>query len=154
MREILIRAGQVAIRARLLDTPTADRIWQALPIYASAQVWGDEVYFSVPVEAETEANAREVMEPGDIAFWPGSHAIAIGFGGGPVGIDTIAASLSEARDAIEEIIEPYLIQLGFVNRTPRGRLLTPHAFAHLGLAVPRALANQGELFSGGDGDGR
>ena len=63
--------------------------------------------------------------------------IAVNFGGGPVGIDTIAASLSEARDAIEDIVEPYLLQLGFLNRTPRGRLLTPHAFKHLGLAVPQ-----------------
>jgi Holliday junction DNA helicase RuvB len=54
-----------------------------------------------------------------------------------VGIDTIAASLSEARDALEDIVEPYLLQLGFLNRTPRGRLLTPHAFRHLGLAVPQ-----------------
>jgi holliday junction DNA helicase RuvB len=54
-----------------------------------------------------------------------------------VGIDTIAASLSEARDGIEEIVEPFLIQLGFVKRTPRGRLLTAHAFRHLGLAVPQ-----------------
>jgi Holliday junction DNA helicase RuvB len=63
--------------------------------------------------------------------------IAMNFGGGPVGIDTIAASLSEARDALEDIVEPYLLQLGFLNRTPRGRLLTPHAFKHLGLAVPQ-----------------
>jgi Holliday junction DNA helicase RuvB len=63
--------------------------------------------------------------------------IAINFGGGPVGIDTIAASLSEARDALEDVVEPYLLQLGFLNRTPRGRLLTPHAFRHLGLAVPQ-----------------
>jgi Holliday junction DNA helicase RuvB len=63
--------------------------------------------------------------------------IAVNFGGGPVGVETIAASLSEARDAIEEVIEPFLIQLGFVNRTPRGRLLTPHAFRHLGLTVPQ-----------------
>ena len=74
--------------------------------------------------------------------------MAVNFGGGPVGIETIAASLSEARDAIEEIIEPFLIQQGFVNRTPRGRILTPHAFDHLGLATPRSLAtNQAELFS-------
>ena len=58
--------------------------------------------------------------------------IAVYFGGGPVGIETIAAALSEPRDAIEEIIEPYLIQKGFVQRTPRGRVLTPHAFRHLG----------------------
>lgn len=63
--------------------------------------------------------------------------IAINFGGGPVGIDTIAASLSEGRDAIEDVVEPYLLQLGFLNRTPRGRLLTPHAFRHLGLTVPQ-----------------
>ena len=62
--------------------------------------------------------------------------IAHNFGGGPVGIDTIAASLSESRDAIEDIVEPYLLQIGFLNRTSRGRILTPHAFKHLGLAVP------------------
>jgi Holliday junction DNA helicase RuvB len=72
--------------------------------------------------------------------------IAVNFGGGPVGIDTIAASLSEARDAIEDIVEPYLLQQGFLNRTPRGRLLTPHAFKHLGLGVPqRADILQGVL---------
>jgi holliday junction DNA helicase RuvB len=64
------------------------------------------------------------------------HCIAMNFGGGPVGIDTIAASLSEGRDALEDVVEPYLLQLGFLNRTPRGRLLTQHAFKHLGLAVP------------------
>lgn len=64
--------------------------------------------------------------------------IAHSFGGGPVGIETIAAALSEPRDAIEDIIEPYLIQQGFVQRTPRGRLLTPHAFRHLGLTPPQA----------------
>ena len=62
--------------------------------------------------------------------------IAGNFGGGPVGIETISAALSEPRDAIEDIVEPYLIQQGFVQRTPRGRLLTPKAFAHLGLAAP------------------
>src|SRR5271167_1949292 len=63
-------------------------------------------------------------------------AIAVKFSGGPVGVETIAAALSEPRDAIEDIIEPYLIQQGFVQRTPRGRLLTSHAFRHLGLAEP------------------
>ncbi len=59
--------------------------------------------------------------------------IARNYGGGPVGVETIAAALSEPRDAIEDIIEPFLIQKGFVQRTPRGRLLTGHAFRHLGL---------------------
>src|SRR5262249_17794554 len=62
--------------------------------------------------------------------------IAQNYAGGPVGIETIAAALSEPRDAIEEIIEPFLIQQGFIQRTPRGRLLTAHAFRHLGLAEP------------------
>ncbi len=64
--------------------------------------------------------------------------IAEHYAGGPVGIDTIAAGLSEQRDALEETIEPYLIQNGFVQRTPRGRALTKAAFAHIGLAAPEA----------------
>ena len=78
--------------------------------------------------------------------------VAQNFGGGPVGIETIAAALSEPRDAIEEIIEPFLIQRGFVQRTPRGRLLTPHAFRHLGLPEPnRDPAAQFGLFGAEDG---
>ncbi|AMJ61232.1 Holliday junction branch migration DNA helicase RuvB [Bosea sp. PAMC 26642] len=73
--------------------------------------------------------------------------VAINFGGGPVGIETIAASLSEPRDAIEEIIEPFLLQQGFIQRTPRGRLLTPHAFRHLGMPEPSREAAQFGLFS-------
>lgn len=58
------------------------------------------------------------------------------FGGGPVGADTLAAALSEARDALEDVIEPYLIQQGFLQRTPRGRVATPRAYKHLGLTPP------------------
>jgi Holliday junction DNA helicase RuvB len=72
--------------------------------------------------------------------------IAQNYGGGPVGIETIAAALSEPRDAIEEIIEPFLIQKGFIQRTPRGRLLTGHAFRHLGLAEPARDPAQFGLF--------
>jgi Holliday junction DNA helicase RuvB len=73
--------------------------------------------------------------------------IALNYGGGPVGVETIAAALSEPRDAIEDIIEPFLIQKGFVQRTPRGRLLTGHAFKHLGLAEPARDPGQFGLFS-------
>ena len=76
--------------------------------------------------------------------------IATNYGGGPVGIETIAAGLSEPRDAIEEIIEPYLLQQGFIARTPRGRVLTGQAFAHLGLDQPAQAATQFPLFNGGD----
>ena len=72
--------------------------------------------------------------------------IAKNYGGGPVGIETIAAALSEPRDAIEEIIEPFLIQKGFIQRTPRGRLLTGHAFRHLGIAEPARDPAQFGLF--------
>ncbi|MBN9136425.1 Holliday junction branch migration DNA helicase RuvB [Phyllobacterium sp.] len=72
--------------------------------------------------------------------------IAHNFGGGPVGIETIAAGLSEPRDAIEDIIEPYLIQQGFIQRTPRGRMLTANAWKHLGLNAPSDTIQQISLF--------
>ncbi|MGF1444584.1 MAG: Holliday junction branch migration DNA helicase RuvB [Pikeienuella sp.] len=71
--------------------------------------------------------------------------IAEHYGGGPVGIETLSAALSEARDALEEVVEPYLLQAGLIARTPRGRLLTPGAWRHLGLDPPAA-AGQGGLF--------
>jgi holliday junction DNA helicase RuvB len=74
--------------------------------------------------------------------------IATSYGGGPVGVETMAAALSEPRDAIEDIIEPYLIQCGFLQRTSRGRLLTGHAFKHLGLPEPQRDPAQFGLFSG------
>jgi Holliday junction DNA helicase RuvB len=76
--------------------------------------------------------------------------IAQNYGGGPVGVETLAAALSEPRDAIEEIIEPFLIQRGFLQRTPRGRLITAHAFRHLGLPEPARDASQFGLFAQGD----
>jgi Holliday junction DNA helicase RuvB len=74
--------------------------------------------------------------------------LAEAYGGGPVGVETIAAALSEARDAVEEVIEPYLLQQGFIQRTPRGRLLAHRAWTHLGLTPPREGA-QGGLFGEG-----
>ena len=74
--------------------------------------------------------------------------IAEKFSGGPVGIETMAAALSEPRDAIEDIIEPYLLQQGFLQRTPRGRLLTEAAFRHLGMAAPARQPAQFGLFEG------
>jgi Holliday junction DNA helicase RuvB len=76
--------------------------------------------------------------------------IATHYGGGPVGVETLAAALSEPRDAIEDIIEPFLIQCGFLQRTPRGRVLTAHAFRHLGLPEPARDPAQFGLF--GDAD--
>ena len=78
--------------------------------------------------------------------------IAMNYGGGPVGVETLAAALSEPRDAIEDIIEPYLIQCGLLQRTPRGRLMTGHAFRHLGLAEPARDAAQFGLFGADESD--
>jgi Holliday junction DNA helicase RuvB len=64
------------------------------------------------------------------------NCIARTYDGGPVGIETLAAALSEPRDALEEIVEPYLLQQGFIGRTPRGRVLTLKAYRHLGMSGP------------------
>ncbi len=80
------------------------------------------------------------------------NTIAVNYSGGPVGVETLAAALSEPRDAIEDIIEPYLIQCGLLQRTPRGRLVTVHGFRHLGLPEPARDPAQFGLF-GADDDG-
>ena len=77
--------------------------------------------------------------------------IARNYDGGPVGIETLAAALSEPRDALEEIVEPYLLQQGFIGRTPRGRVVTMKAWRHLGLSgPPRSAVPQADLFTNGD----
>jgi uncharacterized protein len=79
-REILIRAGPFAVRARLLDSPTADRIWQALPIYATAQMWCGALTFESPLEPGFECEARDQLAPGEIASWTGKGRVLIACG--------------------------------------------------------------------------
>jgi Holliday junction DNA helicase RuvB len=78
--------------------------------------------------------------------------IVVNYAGGPVGVETLAAALSEPRDAIEDIIEPYLIQCGLLQRTPRGRLVTGHGFRHLGLPEPVRDPAQFGMFTSGEDD--
>ncbi len=112
-------------KAKAIDRAVADRALQALEVDATGLDAMDRRYLTT---------------------------IAVHYGGGPVGIETIAAALSEPRDAIEEIIEPFLIQCGFIQRTPRGRLLTAHAFRHLGLDEPRRDPAQFGLFADREDD--
>jgi len=97
------------------------------------------------VELEVDAAGLDAMDRRYLT------TIAMNYGGGPVGVETMAAALSEPRDAIEDIIEPFLIQCGYLQRTPRGRLLTSHAFRHLGFAEPARDPAQFGLF-GGEGE--
>lgn len=96
------------------------------------------------VQLEVDASGLDAMDRRYLT------TIAMNYGGGPVGVETLAAALSEPRDAIEEIIEPFLIQKGFLQRTPRGRLITSHAFKHLGLAEPTRDPSQFGLFAADD----
>jgi hypothetical protein len=85
--EIVIEAGSVRMEAELDDTPTAQQVWEALPIEGSANLWGDEIYFEIPVVAAQEADARALVEVGTLGEWPVGHAFCIFFGPTPVSTD-------------------------------------------------------------------
>ena len=82
-RNIKITAADVIVQAQLNDSPTARAIWRALPIKAQGQRWGDEIYSSIPVSAELEADAREVLQAGELGYWPTGNAFCIFFGPTP-----------------------------------------------------------------------
>jgi hypothetical protein len=82
-REITITTGAISTKGEFFDTPTADVIWQALPFEASFNFWGDEIYFTIPVSLGLEKNAQEVVEKGDLGYWPSGHAFCIFFGPTP-----------------------------------------------------------------------
>jgi len=87
MNPITILTEGISLSAELNDSPTARRIWEALPIEGRASIWGDEIYFEIPVVAEQEPDARAEVEVGELGYWPVGHAFCIFFGPTPVSTD-------------------------------------------------------------------
>jgi Holliday junction DNA helicase RuvB len=134
--------GEIARRAR--GTPrVALRLLKRVRDYA--QVRGDGV-----IDAEIAQQALELLEVDALGLDDLDRRVLVTivekFGGGPVGLDTIAAAISEESDTIMDVVEPYLLQLGFLDRTPRGRKATPLAYKHLDIAYPDQTAEQPSLF--------
>ncbi len=86
-RKIRIAVGGLKMKAELGEGETANLLWEALPIHGAANVWGEEIYFPIPVEAGAEDSAREEMEAGKIAYWPPGRAFCIFFGRTPASVD-------------------------------------------------------------------
>ena len=86
-RKIRITAGEVSAEAVLNDSPTATKIWEALPIEGRGNTWGEEIYFSIPVEAKPERDAREIVAVGELGYWPPGSAFCIFFGRTPASTD-------------------------------------------------------------------
>ena len=132
--------GAVEIARRARGTPRiAGRLLRRVRDFAavaSADTISRKIADEALVRLEVDALGLDALDRRYLSM------IARNFGGGPVGIETIAAGLSEPRDAIEDIIEPYLIQQGFIQRTPRGRVLTANAWRHLGLEAPKEFIQQ------------
>jgi holliday junction DNA helicase RuvB len=144
----LAREGAHEIARRARGTPrVAGRLLRRVRDFASvegASAVDAKLADRALLQLEVDAKGLDALDHRYLGL------IAVNYGGGPVGIETIAAGLSEPRDAIEEIIEPYLLQQGFIARTPRGRMLTAQAFVHLGLPQPVQAASQYPLFNGGE----
>jgi hypothetical protein len=87
VHHITITAGTMTLKAELNDSPTAQRIWDALPITGRANTWGDEIYFEIPVRAEQEPDARADVEVGELGYWPVGSAFCIFFGPTPASAD-------------------------------------------------------------------
>lgn len=136
-------AGEIARRAR--GTPRiAGRLLRRVVDFAVVE-GGGVITQALADNALTRLGVdRRGLDGADLRYL---RLIAESYSGGPVGIETLSAALSESRDALEEVVEPYLLQQGLIQRTPRGRMLTQGAWAHLGLPVP-APPGQGTLFNG------
>jgi len=113
--KIRIISGNISITATLRETPTAQSIANVLPITSRAQTWGEEIYFPVPVRAELEADAKDVVEAGELAFWVEGNCIAIGYGKTPVSRGNeirLAARTNIWADAIDDVKQLASVKAG------------------------------------------
>jgi hypothetical protein len=84
VKKIRIVLGDLVLGAELYDSPTAQKVWETLPFETSFNTWGDEIYFSIPVKMDLESDAQEVVESGDLGYWPSGNAFCIFFGPTPM----------------------------------------------------------------------
>lgn len=140
----LVDTGALEIAKRSRGTPRiANRLLRRVRDYAQVKANGK-------VSANIADAALKMLDVDQLGFDVMDRKLLLAvlekFGGGPVGLDNLAAAIGEERDTIEDVLEPYLIQQGYLMRTPRGRVATNLAYQHFGLAVPQHLAAAGELF--------
>ena len=123
-RKISISAGDVSVTVALSDSHTADLLWDALPLEASANTWGDEIYFRIAVQTDEEDGASDVVQMGAVAYWPPGQALCLFFGRTPASrgdeiraasavnvigvIDGDATVLKEVRSGTQVVVEPYI----------------------------------------------
>jgi Holliday junction DNA helicase RuvB len=146
--EVIMKGdGALEIAKRSRGTPRiANRLLRRVRDYA--QVKSDGI-----VTSEIADAALKMLDVDHLGFDVMDRKLLLAvlekFGGGPVGLDNLAAAIGEERDTIEDVLEPYLIQQGYLMRTPRGRVATQQAYQHFGLPIPNALAT-GELWAAED----
>ncbi|MFN5803283.1 MAG: Holliday junction DNA helicase RuvB C-terminal domain-containing protein, partial [Burkholderiales bacterium] len=138
-------AGALEIARRARGTPRiANRLLRRVRDYADVKSNG-----SITASLSDAALAMLDVDPVgfDVMDRKLLEAVIHKFGGGPVGLDNVAAAIGEERDTLEDVIEPYLIQQGFLQRTPRGRVATVNAYQHFGLKAPTSTGENGQLWN-------
>jgi Holliday junction DNA helicase RuvB len=147
LRMGMAKDGGAEIAKRSRGTPrVANRLLRRVRDFAAVggnQVIDSRVADEALTRLEVDGRGLDAMDRRYLA------CIAENYGGGPVGVETLAAALSEQRDVIEDVIEPYLMQLGLLMRTPRGRLLSEGGYRHLGVAMPKEQQRQLDLLASG-----
>ncbi len=120
MKPITIILGDLTVEADLNESPTAQKVWEALPIESSFSSWGDEIYFSIPVAMELESDAQELVESGDLSYWPSGKAFCIFFGPTPISGDgeirpasavNMIGRITSGADKLKEKLSERLIRV-------------------------------------------